>query len=251
MFNIGVFLILLLSSTPILIYPQVFVHQSIILLALQSAQAQQNSLENDIDLTGIWKIEHGEQVYITQTGSQVISSFESGADCRTAGMPNVKTMLDFVTNIKGNQLIGEINLCVKELNNVKLYPVQLTISDNSNKLTGTYQDEAGYHPVSYLKMTTPSPSPPRLNSLPPALVNFGRAYITNPNTDKVLLPVALGNFAWNYVKASNTDPVLLLAGLGAVLAAIGGTVAYAKHRSSKKSQEHEANVVIITRGGIE
>src|SRR4051812_44078327 len=100
MFNVGIFLILLLSSTLILIYTQVFVHQSIILLALQSAQAQQNSLENGIDLTGIWKINDGTQVYITQTGSQVISSFEPELDCTTAGMPNVKTMLDFVTNIK-------------------------------------------------------------------------------------------------------------------------------------------------------
>ena len=216
MFNVGVFLILLLSSTLILIYPQVFVHHSIILLTLQSAQAQENSLENGIDLTGVWKADYGVQVYITQTGSQVISSFESEGDCGNVGMPNVKTMLDFVTNIKGNQLIGEINLCVKELNNVKLYPVQLTISDNRNELTGTYQDKAGTHSISYFKVTTPSP--PRLNSLPPDLVNFGRAYITNPNTDKVLLPVVLGNFAWNYVKASNTDPLLLLAGLGAVLA---------------------------------
>lgn len=77
MFNVGIFLILLLSSALILVYPQAFTHQSITLLALQSAQAQENSLQNGIDLNGIWKRDDGVQVYFTQTGTQVISSFET------------------------------------------------------------------------------------------------------------------------------------------------------------------------------
>jgi hypothetical protein len=255
MFNVGIFLILLLSSALILVYSQVFTHQSIILLALQSAQAQENSLENGIDLNGIWKRDDGVQVYITQTGSQVISSFETEGneregDCSFAGMANVKTYLDFDANIEGNQLTGETNVCVIEVNNVQLYPMHLTISNNGNTLTGTYEYKGGRYPISYIKTTTTFP--PMLNSLPPAVLNFGRAYITNPNTDKVLLPVALGNFAWNYVKASNTDPVSLLAGLGAVFAAIvAGSYAIKKiHKHSKshkkgKEQKEEQKLHVI------
>jgi hypothetical protein len=240
MFNVGIFLILLLSFALLVVYPQVFSHQSIILLALQSAQAQENLLmDSTRDLNGVWEKDGGELVYITHTGSQVIASFEPEGDCRNDGMANVKTTLDFHAIIEGNQMIGETNLCVREVNNVQLYPLQLTISDNGNALTGTYQDEAGDHNISYIKAEMTTTSPPRLNSLPPALVNFGRAYITNPNTDKVLLPVASGNFAWNYVKASNTDPLLLLAGLGAVFAAIvAGSYAIKKiHKHSKSHKE--------------
>ncbi len=255
MFNVGIFLILLLSSALILVYPQAFTHQSITLLALQSAQAQENSLQNGIDLNGIWKRDDGVQVYFTQTGTQVISSFETEGneregDCSSVGMANVKSYLDFYANIEDNQLTGETNVCVIEMNNVQLYPMHLTMSDNGNTLTGTYEYEGGSYPISYIKTTTTSP--PILNSLPPALVNFGRVYITNPNTDKVLLPVALGNFAWNYVKASNTDPVSMLTGLGAVFVAIvAGSYAIKKiHKHSKshkkdKEQKEEQKLHVI------
>jgi K319L-like, PKD domain len=51
------------------------------------------------------------------------------------------------------------------------------------------------------------------------------------------------------LKQNDLSRLLPLAGLG--VAAIGGTVAYAKYRSKKKSQHKGGNVAVITRGGIE
>jgi hypothetical protein len=53
------------------------------------------------------------------------------------------------------------------------------------------------------------------------------------------------------LQENDLPQLLLLAGLG--VAVIGGTAAYVKHRSSKKSQQEgeQANIEVVTRGGIE
>lgn len=47
------------------------------------------------------------------------------------------------------------------------------------------------------------------------------------------------------------DLLQILPVAGLVIAVIGGTAAYAKHRWSKKPQHKGGNIAVITRGGIE
>ena len=220
--------------------------QAIVLILLPSAQAQENPLGGNIDLNGIWEIydeqSNGEMVvFITQTGSQVIASFDPEGDCSHVDMENVKTTLDFHARIEGNQLIGETNVCIPKVNNVELYPMQLTISDDGKGLTGTYQDEAGNHPISYFKTTT-TPPPTNLISFPQAEWNFISGYITNPNTDKISAPIASAKFASNYLIASDTDPALffgILGGISVIGIVAGSYTAIKKIHKHSKSQEKD------------
>lgn len=87
------------------------------------------------------------------------------------------------------------------------------------------------------------PTPSQLDPLPQIKATADQLGHTFDSTlSQISDPVSL-------LKQSDLLRLLPLVGLG--IAVIGGTAAYAKHRSSKKSQHKGSNIAVITRGGIE
>lgn len=219
---------------------------------LSSAQAQENSLENSIDLTGIWKRDDGSEVYITQTDSEVIARYPEISPCE--GLEDSEHDLDFRGAIKVNQVIGEESTwCYYDSSNpdengLFIDPFQATISDDGNELTlfsnNRFTEEAK-KPISYSKISG-------LEGVETSPVDDQGSSTTDQLRRTVTSTLSLVKEPLTSLQENDLPQLLLLAVLG--IAAIGGTAAYAKHRSSKKLQQEEeqANVVVvITRGGIE
>src|SRR5215212_11216048 len=97
-------IILLFTLSAFLIYEHVV--QTISLPSLSSsAQAQESSFENNIDLTGTWKRDDGQEIYITQTDSEVIAKYPDTGPCK--GLENSEHDLQFQGKIEGKQVKGE------------------------------------------------------------------------------------------------------------------------------------------------
>jgi hypothetical protein len=218
--------------------------QTIILTSVPKALAQGNSLQNNVNLNGMWQREDGNVVYITHTFNQVISSFDPEGYCDVPGMENVQTTLDFSARIEGNQLIGEKNLCDPNINvnDVTLHPLQLIIRNDGNQLSGTYGD-GGVSTASYIRLSNPQETP--ITSLPSKVWKFTGWYLDDPNTDKLLTPVAAGTYAANYLNTSGINPTLFFIALGGTFAAIIGAGSYAAvkkaHTKHSKSQEKNSD----------
>jgi hypothetical protein len=217
---------------------------------LSSVQAQENSLENGIDLTGIWERDDGEQVYITQTDSEVIGRYSEMLPCE--GLENSETDFVFQGTIDGNQVIGEESAwCYSDSSNpdengLFIDPFEATISDDSNQLTlsVTNRFTREEQSVSFSKISEPE-------GVEASPTDDQGSSTTDQLRDTFTSTFSQVKEPLTSLQENDLPQLLLLTVLG--VAVIGGTAAYAKHRSSMKSQQEEeqANIVVITRGGIE
>ena len=228
-----------------------FIYSTTFSLELQflaSAQAQDN-----FDLNGVWEREDKAQVNIEQAGSEVIAKFDSPQDCPGGVKDSSDPSLEFRGTIEGNQIFGEVsNWCYygasnPDENGLYMEPFQITISDDGNQLTEYIVNRFTGEEVSasYIKISGPAgvESPPT-NGQP------------SSTTDQILDTVTstLSQAEESVTSLQENDLPLSLVLVGLVVAVIGGTAAYFKHRSSKKSHQEEeehANIEVITRGGID
>ena len=197
---------------------------------------------------------------ITQTGSEVIAAYDSPTQCPEGGLNDADPYLEFKGTIDGNQIIGkESSWCYKgssnpDQNGLFIDPFRVTISDNGNKLTlfanNRFTEEEDSQ--GYAKSLQPTIKDPQM------LINSVILLIQQSHRLKkflinwVILLIQQSSQVKETASAlqqNDLPQLLLLAGLA--VTAIGGTTAYVKHRSSKKSQQNEqANIEVITRGGL-
>jgi hypothetical protein len=126
-------------------------------------------------------------------------------------------------------------------------PFQSTISNDGNQLTHSiinrYTKEEVY--TNYIKILE------RVGE-ETSLTNGQPSSTTDQLRDTLTSTLSQVEDPLTSLQENNLPLPLLLAGLGVAVIG-GGTAAYIKHRSSKKSQQEEqlANVEVVTRGGID
>ena len=214
---------------------------------LTSVQAQDN-----FDLNGVWERDDKAQVNIEQAGSEVIAKFDSPTDCLGGLKEGSDPSLQFKGTIEGNQIVGkESAWCYYDSpypdgNGLFLDPFQATISDDGNQMTlfsknrfSGVEDSMIYSKIS---------GPAGVESSPP---NGQPSTATDQVLDTVTSTLSQAKESVTSLQENDLPGLLLLAGLG--VAVIGGTAAYVKYRSSKKSHQEEehANIEVMTRGGID
>ena len=222
---------------------------------LTSVQAQDN-----FDLNGVWERDDKARVNIEQAGSEVIAKFDSPAGECPGGLENFDPYFVFQGTIDGNQISGEESVwCYSgssnpDENGLFLDPFQATVSDDGNQLTLFAPNrftEGESSSISFSKISGPagmetSPpidQPPSTTDQPPST--------TDQVLDTVTSTLSQAKEPLTSLQENDLTGLLLLAGLG--VAVIGGTAAYVKHRSSKKSHQEEehTNIEVVTRGGID
>jgi hypothetical protein len=234
-----------------------------------SAQAQETS-ENNIDLSGLWEGVNGSQVSITQTGSEVIAAYYPDAitNCEDYGIKNSETDFLFKGTLEGNQVVGkESTWCYTDSTNpdengLFIDPFEATINDNGNELTLSHENRftGEVLPESYIKISGPG----GVEASPTNNQGSSTTYPSGNISDGTFLPpesttYPSGNISdGTFLPPNESISVLqqndlsqLLPVVGLAVAAIGGAIAYAKYRSSKKSKHKGGNVAVITRGGLE
>lgn len=264
MFNIVVLLFVL---SPFLSYDY-SIPTMTVSSGLQPVQAQETSPDSFSNLTGIWERDDGAQVYITQTGSDVIGTYYPSPTTDCEGFENSETDFLFKGTLEGNEVIGEESTwCYygssnPDENGLFIDPFRVTISDNGNTLTlfivnrftGEEMSE-GYSKISMSEGEEPSPTD---NQGPPGATQPGNTFNSTLSQAQSTVDQFGNTFTTTLSEAENSMSILqqnnlptmiLFAGL--VVAAIGGTAAYAKSKSSKRSQHKGGNVAVITRGGIQ
>jgi hypothetical protein len=214
---------------------------------LASAQAQ-----DIFDLNGVWEREDKVQVNIKQTGSDVIATGVDPGDCPGGMKDSSDPYLEFKGTIEGNQIFGEeSNWCYSgsskpDENGMFMEPFQSSISDDGNQLTESIIDRFTGEEVytNYVKISEPA----GIGTPPP---NDQQSSITDQLRDTFTLTLSRVEKPLTSLQENDLPGPLLFAGL--VAAVIGGTAAYVKHRSSKKSHQEEehANIEVMTRGGID
>jgi hypothetical protein len=224
--------------------------QTLVLTILPEVLAQENSIQRNIDLNGVWQRDDGAIVYITHTGSQVVATFKEEGTCSYFGVTYEPHRHEFFATIEDNQLIGKVYLCDLELNNVIPSPVGFDITDGGNQLIGNVNGEFR----SYVRMSTPPTT--EIGFLPGELQRFTSGYIGNPDTNKIMTPVAMGSFTATYLETSGVNPTLFFGALAGTLATIIGASSYAavknahtKHiklqeeKSEKQEERQKINVI--------
>ena len=216
-----------------------------------SAQAQETS-ENNIDLSGLWEGVNGSQVSITQTGSEVIAAYYPDAitNCEDYGIKNSETDFLFKGTLEGNQVVGkESTWCYTDSTNpdengLFIDPFEATINDNGNELTLSHENRftGEVLPESYIKISGPG----GVEASPTNNQGSSTTYPSGNISDGTFLPP---NESISVLQQNDLSQLLPVVGLA--VAAIGGAIAYAKYRSSKKSKHKGGNVAVITRGGLE
>lgn len=240
---------------------------------LLSVQAQE-SFENGLDLTGLWQREEdGAQVYITQNGSEVMATFYPDIGSCEGGrhdMNNYEDNFAFNGILEGNQVIGKESAawCYTgssnpDQNGLYIDPFEVTINENGNNLILSIHNRFAEKEVlsqSFSKISgletveQPPTNVPRPSTTDP-LSDTSNAILSQANStidqlsDTLTSTVSQANEPISALQRNDLPTLILFAGL--IVAGIGGTVAYAKSKSSKRSQHKGVNVAVITRGGIQ
>jgi hypothetical protein len=195
----------------------------------------------------VWERYDKAQINIEQTGSEVIATSDN--ECPGGGSSD----LEFAGTIDGNQIVGEESAwCYygssnPNENGLFFDPFQATISDDGNQLTlfskdrfARVEQSMSYSKISGPTGVEPSPTEDQLDST------------TDQLRDTLTSTLSQAKEPLTSLQENDLPIPLLLAGLGVAVIG-GGTAAYIKHRSSKKSQQEEeqANIEVVTRGGID
>lgn len=240
---------------------------------LLSVQAQE-SFENGLDITGLWQREEdGAEVYITQNGSEVMATFYPDIGSCEGGRHDLNNYEDnfaFKGILEGNQVIGKESAawCYTgssnpDENGLYIDPFEVTINENGNNLilsihnrfaeeevlSQSFSKISGLETVEQPPTNVPGPSTTDpLSDTSNAILSQANSTIDQfSNTFTTTLSEAENPMS--LLQQNNLPTMIVFAGL--VVAAIGGAAAYAKSKSSKRSQHKGGNVAVITRGGIQ
>ena len=235
--------------------------------ALQPVQAQETP-ESSFDITGLWQDANGTQIYVTQTGSDVIATYYPDAAAICEGDEgSSETDFFFKGTIEGNQITGEESTwCYydspnPEENGLFVDPFEVTISDDGNEFTLFSTSRFGVEQsLTYSKISIPEgvEGGPPSNQGSPGATQPGNTFNSTLSQAQSTVEQFGNTFTTTLSEAENPMSLLqqnnlptMIVFAGLVVAAIGGAAAYAKSKSSKRSQHKGGNVAVITRGGIQ
>jgi hypothetical protein len=109
--------------------------------------AQTEATSTGPDLNGTWERQESSTASewnfsLSQSGSEVTATFRPIGNCERWGF-DAEFALEFRGTIEDNVITGETSICKPSSHKVILLPIELTVSDDGNALSGTWLDTDG------------------------------------------------------------------------------------------------------------